>query len=139
MTASVVHVWRLLKWGRILARHGALRDLEAIVHPAVRPRILGAIERAQDAGARAVVIEAIKLVEGGLAELCDEVRDAAEVVSYGWGMVPVSLRLGETSWTTSLWPREGGYIVPLKDAVRAAEGVELGDVVTVRLTIALER
>jgi dephospho-CoA kinase len=51
----------------------ALRDLEAIVHPAVRPRIVGAIERAEQAGARAVVVEAIKLVEGGLAELCDEV------------------------------------------------------------------
>ena len=51
----------------------ALRDLEAIVHPAVRPRILAAVERAEGAGARAVVIEAIKLVEGGLADLCDEV------------------------------------------------------------------
>jgi dephospho-CoA kinase len=51
----------------------ALRDLEAIVHPAVRPRILAAIEAADRAGARAVVIEAIKLVEGGLAALCDEV------------------------------------------------------------------
>lgn len=50
----------------------ALHDLEAIVHPAVRPRILGAIEAADAAGARAVVIEAIKLVEGGLAALCDE-------------------------------------------------------------------
>ena len=60
--------------GRIVfADPAALRDLEAIVHPAVRPRILGAIRRAQDAGARAVVIEAIKLVEGGLEELCDEV------------------------------------------------------------------
>jgi dephospho-CoA kinase len=60
--------------GRIVfADPVALRDLEAVVHPAVRPRILGAIERAERAGARAVVIEAIKLVEGGLAELCDEV------------------------------------------------------------------
>jgi dephospho-CoA kinase len=50
----------------------ALRDLEAIVHPAVRPRILAAIRAADAAGARAVVIEAIKLVEGGLAALCDE-------------------------------------------------------------------
>jgi dephospho-CoA kinase len=50
----------------------ALRDLEAIVHPAVRPRILAAIAAADAAGARAVVIEAIKLVEGGLAALCDE-------------------------------------------------------------------
>lgn len=51
----------------------ALRDLEAIVHPAVRPRILAAIASAEAAGARAVVIEAIKLVEGGLASECDEV------------------------------------------------------------------
>ena len=51
----------------------ALRDLEAIVHPAVRPRILTAMDRAAAAGADAVVVEAIKLVEGGLAALCDEV------------------------------------------------------------------
>ena len=50
----------------------ALRDLEAIVHPAVRPRILTALADAERDGAAAVVIEAIKLVEGGLAGLCDE-------------------------------------------------------------------
>ena len=51
----------------------ALRRLEAIIHPAVRPRILALMAAAADAGAPAVVVEAIKLVEGGLAELCDEV------------------------------------------------------------------
>ena len=51
----------------------ALRDLEAIVHPAVRPRILAGIEAADASRAPAVVVEAIKLVEGGLAGLCDEV------------------------------------------------------------------
>ena len=60
--------------GRIVfADPAALRDLEAIVHPAVRPRILAAIAAADEADADVVVIEAIKLVEGGLAELCDEV------------------------------------------------------------------
>ena len=60
--------------GRIVfADPAALRDLEAIVHPAVRPRILDATARAAAEGAAAVVIEAIKLVEGGLAALCDEV------------------------------------------------------------------
>jgi dephospho-CoA kinase len=59
--------------GRIVfAEPAALRDLEAIVHPAVRPRILAAIAEAEAAGAPAVVVEAIKLVEGGLAALCDE-------------------------------------------------------------------
>ena len=51
----------------------ALLDLEAIVHPAVRPRILAEVAAAEATGAVAVVIEAIKLVEGGLADLCDEV------------------------------------------------------------------
>ena len=51
----------------------ALRDLEAIVHPLVRPRILAAIDAATGTDAPAVAIEAIKLVEGGLAGLCDEI------------------------------------------------------------------
>jgi dephospho-CoA kinase len=57
----------------VFADQDALRDLEAIVHPAVRPRILASIDAAEARGAPAVVVEAIKLVEGGLAELCDEV------------------------------------------------------------------
>ncbi len=60
--------------GRIVfAEPDALLDLEAIVHPAVRPRILAMLDEAAGSGATAVVVEAIKLVEGGLAELCDEV------------------------------------------------------------------
>ena len=57
----------------VFADPDALADLEAIVHPAVRPRILAAIGAADAAGAPAVAVEAIKLVEGGLATLCDEV------------------------------------------------------------------
>ena len=57
----------------VFADPAALRDLEGIVHPAVRPRIVEAIEAAERAGAPAVAIEAIKLVEGGLAATCDEV------------------------------------------------------------------
>lgn len=57
----------------VFADPAALRDLEAIVHPAVRVRILAALAAADAAGAPAVVVEAIKLVEGGLAALCDEV------------------------------------------------------------------
>jgi dephospho-CoA kinase len=57
----------------VFADPAALRELEAIVHPAVRPRILEAIDAAEHDGAAAVAVEAIKLVEGGLAALCDEV------------------------------------------------------------------
>ena len=57
----------------VFADPSALRDLEAIVHPAVRPRILAAVEAAEAAGSEIVALEAIKLVEGGLAAECDEV------------------------------------------------------------------
>jgi dephospho-CoA kinase len=60
--------------GRIVFGDAAkLRELEAIVHPAVRPRILDALDQADLDRAPAVALEAIKLVEGGLAALCDEV------------------------------------------------------------------
>ena len=57
----------------VFADAAALRRLEAIVHPAVRPRILAAMAAAERAGAAAIVVEAIKLVEGGLAAVCHEV------------------------------------------------------------------
>lgn len=60
--------------GRIVFEDpAALARLEAIIHPAVRPRVLAAFSAAEAAGAVAVVVEAIKLVEGGLAAICDEV------------------------------------------------------------------
>jgi Domain of unknown function (DUF1905) len=63
------------------------------------------------------------------------IQELATALTYGWGMIPVSVRVGGTEWTTSLWPKDGRYVVPLKDKVRHAERLELGDVVTVRLTI----
>ena len=62
-----------------------------------------------------------------------EVRAVASAVTYGWGMVPVTARIAGTEWRTSLFPKDGRYLVPLKDAVRKAEGIGAGDVVAVRL------
>lgn len=66
---------------------------------------------------------------------CDLIAAASELVTYGWGMIPVEARIGSTTFTTSLWPQDGGYIVPVKAAVRKAEGLSLDDAVEVRLTI----
>ncbi len=68
-------------------------------------------------------------------EDCGALEMVAEMVTYGWGMIPVSARVGTTAWTTSLFPKDGLYIVPIKDAVRRAEGLEVGDTVEVRLTV----
>ena len=66
---------------------------------------------------------------------CGELEDASAFVTYGWGMIPVSAQLGDTEWKTSLFPKDGRYIVPLKTWVREAEGIEVGDVVSVRLAL----
>ncbi|MET0144195.1 MAG: DUF1905 domain-containing protein [Ilumatobacteraceae bacterium] len=63
-----------------------------------------------------------------------DLETTSSVASYGWGMLPASVRIGRTEWTTSLFPKDGRYIVPIKAAVRRAESLELGDVVAVRLT-----
>ena len=60
--------------GRIVfSDPAALADLEAITHPHVRRRVTELLERAAAAGDPFVVVEAIKLIEGGLAAACDEV------------------------------------------------------------------
>ncbi|MFN2145434.1 MAG: DUF1905 domain-containing protein [Anaerolineales bacterium] len=59
----------------------------------------------------------------------------SEEVTYGWGMIPVFGQINATRWKTSLFPKDGGYIVPLKDMVRSAEGLEEGQEVTIQLTI----
>jgi hypothetical protein len=65
----------------------------------------------------------------------EQLRETAAFVTYGWGMIPVRGRIGSTDFTTSLWPKDGGYVVPVKAAVRRSELLQLGDEVTVRLTV----
>lgn len=69
----------------------------------------------------------------------DAIAEVANEVTYGWGMIPVYVIIGATTWATSLWPKDGGYILPVKSAVRRAEGIELGDIVDLRMTVTLGR
>ncbi len=69
-------------------------------------------------------------------EACDYVRDLAGQTTYGWGAVPVRVRVGGTEWETSLLPREGGYVLPVKNGVRQREDLADGDVLTVGMTVA---
>lgn len=69
------------------------------------------------------------------AEPSEALNAISTEVSYGWGMIPVTATIGETEWTTSLFPKDGAYIVPLKDAVRRAEGIDEGDEITIRLAV----
>lgn len=73
------------------------------------------------------------------ADDCLTLLEMSRAVSYGWGMIPVRARIGTTAWPTSLWPKDGRYVVPLKDAVRRAERLDVGDIVTVALTVSPRR
>ena len=54
-------------------------------------------------------------------EECSDLQATSAFVSYGWGMIPVTVQIGATEWTTSLFPKDGRYLVPVKASVRKAE------------------
>ncbi len=64
-----------------------------------------------------------------------DIQAISSLVTYGWGVIPVHVRIGKTEFQTSLFPKDGGYIVPLKDRVRNAEQLAEGDRVTVHLEV----
>lgn len=67
----------------------------------------------------------------------NQIKEIAKQVSYGWGVIPVSVRIGETVLTTSLFPKDGLYYLPIKVAMQRAEVVGLGDRVTAKISIDL--
>lgn len=69
------------------------------------------------------------------AEQSRDLKSISGVVTYGWGMIPVHVQIGRTEWTTSLFPKDGLYIVPIKADVRKAEDLQEGDEVTIRLEV----
>ncbi|MEZ0243971.1 MAG: DUF1905 domain-containing protein [Sphingomonas sp.] len=68
--------------------------------------------------------------------LVGELRYAAQMASYGWGVVPVEAEVDGIAFRTSLFPKDGGYLVPLKDRVRREAGIVPGDRVQLRLRVA---
>ena len=63
------------------------------------------------------------------------IKAISNIVTYGWGVIPVHVRIGKTGYTTSLFPKDGRYLVPIKASVRKAEDLDKGDKITVRLEI----
>jgi len=64
-----------------------------------------------------------------------DIRYAALAESYGWGVVPVIVQIGTTDFTTSLFPRDGSYLLPVKVAVQRAEGIRRGDRIKVCMRV----
>ena len=69
------------------------------------------------------------------AQQCYDLKAIVPFVTYGWGMIPVQVEIGNSAWTTSLFPKDGRYVVPVKASIRKAEQLEEGDMVTMRLAV----
>jgi hypothetical protein len=63
-----------------------------------------------------------------------DIKFAAKGLEY-WGQVPVVVRIGDTEFTTALFPKDGRYLLPLKDAVRKSAGIDVHQVLAVALSI----
>lgn len=70
-------------------------------------------------------------------DLSQEIKAVAHLATYGWGVIPVQVQVGATQWKTSLFPKDGLYLVPIRADVRKAEQIDEGDIVTVSLEISL--
>lgn len=70
-------------------------------------------------------------------EISDEIKSVSKAITYGWGVIPATVRIGRTTFSTALFPRQGIYLVPVKVLVQKAEQVDIGDLVRVRLEIDL--
>lgn len=64
-----------------------------------------------------------------------DIQAVSEIVSYGWGVIPVQVRIGRTTFQTSLFPKDGRYLVPIKASVRQAESLAEGDQVSLQLEV----
>jgi hypothetical protein len=68
-------------------------------------------------------------------DVAAEIKLIAPTLTYGWGVIPATVTIGSTTVTTSLFPKDGGYLVPLKDSLRKPEGVSNGDSVAIDLSL----
>jgi len=64
-----------------------------------------------------------------------EIREDAKLLSYGWGVIPVRGLIGVTEFTTSLIPRDGAFLLPVKTAVRLPETLQLGDLIPAEIEL----
>jgi hypothetical protein len=66
-----------------------------------------------------------------------EIKAVSKLVTYGWGVIPVVVKAGNTEWKTSLFPKDGRYLVPIRASAQKAEKLQEGDEVKLRLEVRL--
>jgi hypothetical protein len=64
-----------------------------------------------------------------------KIKTLAAQLTYGWGVIPVVGKIGNTEFTTSLFPKDGLYYLPIKNQVRFAEEIQVGFEVSVQINL----
>ena len=68
-----------------------------------------------------------------------DLKAISAMVTYGWGVIPVRVQIGKTEWKTSLFPKDGRYLVPIKMSVQKSENLDVGDSVVIKLEVAAQQ
>jgi hypothetical protein len=68
-------------------------------------------------------------------EVTEEIELYKRELTYGWGVIPAKVTIGQTTVSTSLIPRDGSFYIPLKDAIRKPNQIVVGDEVTLFLEL----
>jgi hypothetical protein len=63
------------------------------------------------------------------------IKSVAKEYTYGWGVIYITAFIGKTTWTTAVIPKDGRYLIPMKEAIRKEVGIELGDTVSMRVKL----
>jgi Domain of unknown function (DUF1905) len=65
----------------------------------------------------------------------EEIREAAMLLTYGWGMIPVIATIGHIEFKTSMFAKNGTYVLPIKNVVRLPLKLEAGHTVEVSMDL----
>jgi hypothetical protein len=65
----------------------------------------------------------------------DQIKAVSKLISYGWGVMPITATIGTTTWTTALFPKDGRYLLPIKNDLRFGEKLSVDDLVKVTLEV----
>lgn len=67
----------------------------------------------------------------------NEINKMFGYLKVAWGSLPVQVKLGNSSWKTSIFPdsKGGGYLIPIKKSILKAESLAVGDTVTIKLEV----
>lgn len=69
-------------------------------------------------------------------ELSAQIKSIAAELTYGWGVIPCTATIGSTTFTTSLFPKDGAYLLPIKVAVQGAELIDYEAEITATISLA---